>query len=235
MNLPITDTLLDRFADGELTPIEERALLASLDAAPDGWRRCALAMVEARVLGRQMKGLVAAPTAAPTTAPAAVAPKPTPRTTPNAAWLTLAAGLLIGIGMTALVTSNNGWFPSPNTVAQSDGAPTTDSPIADGLRPVEALPQAPIHANESITLWFHNNQGERHSVQVPLVDAAELNDRYDMEFQSAVSEDLRRDLEQNGYRLTTRQRYAPLYLEGGRPFVVPVEDTQITPVAYEVL
>ncbi len=225
MNPPITDMLLDRFADGELSPAEEQQLLASLDGSPDGWRRCALAMVEARVLGRQMKGLVA-----PEQPTVAVAIK-SPRGVAGPAWLALAAGLLLGVGMTALVSSRAGDI--------EETSDPTSAPIAADLpsaRPTEdAANVEPLDPGEAITLFVHDAQGQRRSLRVPLVDAAELNDRYGMEFQSAVSDDMRRDLEQNGYRLTTRQRYAPLYLEGGRPFVVPVEDTQITAVAHEVL
>jgi hypothetical protein len=40
----------ERLADGELNDTERRALLAGLDDVPDGWRRCALAFLEAQCL-----------------------------------------------------------------------------------------------------------------------------------------------------------------------------------------
>lgn len=49
---------LDRLVDGELDAEARRELLLSLDARPDGWRRCALAFLEAQSWGRTMKGLV---------------------------------------------------------------------------------------------------------------------------------------------------------------------------------
>ncbi len=42
------DALIDRLVDGELDDEGRRALLRRLDASPDGWRRCALAFLEAR-------------------------------------------------------------------------------------------------------------------------------------------------------------------------------------------
>jgi hypothetical protein len=39
---------VDRLVDGELSDAERRALLARLDREPDGWRRCALAFLEAQ-------------------------------------------------------------------------------------------------------------------------------------------------------------------------------------------
>ena len=40
--------VLDRLVDGELSQAERRALLAALDDEPGGWRRCALAFLEAQ-------------------------------------------------------------------------------------------------------------------------------------------------------------------------------------------
>src|SRR5712692_7228638 len=40
--------LLDQLVDGELSDTERQELLARLDAEPDGWRRCALAFLEAQ-------------------------------------------------------------------------------------------------------------------------------------------------------------------------------------------
>ena len=42
------DILFDRLVDGELSSTERRQLIASLDDRPGGWRRCALAFVEAQ-------------------------------------------------------------------------------------------------------------------------------------------------------------------------------------------
>ena len=42
------DELFDRLVDGELSEPERRDLLARLDVAPGGWRRCALAFLESQ-------------------------------------------------------------------------------------------------------------------------------------------------------------------------------------------
>ena len=47
----------DRLVDGELSPAEYRALLASLDDEPDGWRCCALAFLEAQAMGSELASL----------------------------------------------------------------------------------------------------------------------------------------------------------------------------------
>ena len=43
---------LDRLVDGELNAEQRRALLRALDEAADGWKRCALAFLEAQVWRR---------------------------------------------------------------------------------------------------------------------------------------------------------------------------------------
>ena len=50
--------IFDRLVDGELTADERRALLASLDSRPDGWRRCALAFLEAQAWGSDFRQMV---------------------------------------------------------------------------------------------------------------------------------------------------------------------------------
>jgi hypothetical protein len=42
------DSLLDRLVDGELSDHERRELLLRLGTEPDGWRRCAVAFLEAQ-------------------------------------------------------------------------------------------------------------------------------------------------------------------------------------------
>ena len=43
-----SERLFDRLVDNELTTQERRELLATLDREPEGWRRCALAFLEAQ-------------------------------------------------------------------------------------------------------------------------------------------------------------------------------------------
>jgi len=64
-NLPTQgDDLIDRLVDGELPDVERRELLLRLENEPDGWRRCALAFLEAQVW-RQALASVAASAGAP--------------------------------------------------------------------------------------------------------------------------------------------------------------------------
>ena len=44
---PINNQFIDRIVDGALTPVELRAAIGRLDHEPDGWKRCAVAFLEA--------------------------------------------------------------------------------------------------------------------------------------------------------------------------------------------
>jgi hypothetical protein len=46
--IPPEDVLIDQLVDGELPDAERRELLRRLEGEPDGWRRCALAFLEAQ-------------------------------------------------------------------------------------------------------------------------------------------------------------------------------------------
>src|SRR5438874_1985215 len=48
---------LDRLVDGEVNIDEQRQLLLALEAQPDGWRRCALAYIEAQTLRQELRGI----------------------------------------------------------------------------------------------------------------------------------------------------------------------------------
>jgi hypothetical protein len=62
------DRTFDLLVDGELSEADRRELLSSLDESPDGWRRCALAFLEAQswnsALGSIQRESAARPTRA---------------------------------------------------------------------------------------------------------------------------------------------------------------------------
>jgi hypothetical protein len=41
-------------------------------------------------------------------------------------------------------------------------------------------------------------------------------------------------LKNQGYTVQSKRQYAPMWLDNGRPMVVPVEDTKIVPVSNKV-
>jgi hypothetical protein len=60
---------LDRLVDGELDEASRAALLRALDRAPDGWKRCASAFLEAQAWRQALDGRDVAPAITPPAAP----------------------------------------------------------------------------------------------------------------------------------------------------------------------
>ncbi|MEM6329577.1 MAG: hypothetical protein AAF790_04945 [Planctomycetota bacterium] len=233
---------IDRLVDGELPAKQRRQLLASLDGTPGAWRACALAFVEAQTLREQLTALSAdaAPAAAATPPAAAayqlppIAAAPAGRAGP--AWWAVAASALLAFGIGSYAVQRGDQTP---TAAGGAAANTGAVAGIDQQTGAEAASNAALAAgggvnngadDEALILWVSDEQGRRQSLRAPLVDAQTLRERFGLSFRSAVPPELRQQMEGSGYQLSSRRRYAPLYLDNGRPLVVPVEDVQIVPV-----
>ncbi|MEM6799018.1 MAG: hypothetical protein AAF589_05845 [Planctomycetota bacterium] len=236
-NLPRDDdwrALLDRLVDGELGADQRREVLRSLDQTPGAWRDCALAFLEAQAMREGLGALVEEsirPEAAVSGPPHA-----TDQASKSSApvWWAVAASALIAFGVGSAATR---WTNSPvaapgPTELAGDPPITIEAPEVEQGPAIEAPPMegGEINDDESLTLWVSDDRGRRQSFRAPLVDAATLDDRFGLTFPSAVSPEVRQRLEGDGFRLSTRRRYAPLFLDNGQPVVVPVEDVQIGPV-----
>jgi hypothetical protein len=224
------DRLFDRLVDGELSDRERRELLQSLEAAPAGWRRCAMAFLEAQSWRQGMRRMVrgtapGAPTAAPRTG---TQPARRLSTRSMVASLALAAGLLLAV---TLAVRQRGTEPGVNNIARSEEKPpATDIVPPDGL----ADGANDGRDNDALTFWVRDETGQQRRVRVPLMDADPMDRELGMAFQSGVPDELRTHLQGRGYDVQSRRRYAPLMLENGRRMIVPVEDTKIVPVSQNV-
>ena len=225
------DRMFDRLVDGELSSDERRELLQSLDAAPGGWRRCALAFLEAQSWGDGMRRVVRepAPTASADVQSASIpgsAFRPTGRLSRRSlAWAAIAASLLVAA---ALTITRHDRGPGINDTAQTD----VKVPSQEAAPPVES----PEGANDPDmrTFWVRDENGQQRPLRVPLVDAGPMDRELGLTFQSGVTEGLRSRLRGHGYDVESRRRYAPFTLENGRRMIVPVEDTKIVPVSQNV-
>jgi anti-sigma factor RsiW len=222
------DILLDRLVDGELSADERRRLLASLEDRPDGWRRCALAFLEAQAWREQLGRVVSE-------SPATEKPTPAPADRPTrrrylVSFPALAASLLVAFGLGVAVRQSvlSPRLPGPNPRAQIAANDTRDTRSAASAEPVK--PDSDV-----VTLWVRDQAtGRAQPVRVPLVDARTLDSQLGLEFQPALPAYVRDELRAEGYDVQSKRRYAPLRIDGGRSMVVPVEDTRIVPVSQPV-
>jgi hypothetical protein len=220
------DILFDRLVDGELSSAERRALLESLDSRPQGWRQCALAFLEAQSWKTQLREVAAEPAVAAVAEKFTAPNRATRRTTIRAAaqWLAVAAALLVAFKI-------GGW--------QGDSAPSVATDSAQTDEQVASTPPTTVtppnaKPSDALNLWVRDDGGQMRRVRVPLVDASALESELGLKFQTGVPEDVRNNLQNRGYSVQSKRQYAPLWLDNGRPMIVPVEDTKIVPVSNKV-
>ena len=143
------------------------------------------------------------------------------------AWLAVAASLLIAFTL-GTITRNGG---GPIAV---NNAGNVGPPIADVVPPPRVNEPGAANSTDALTLFVRDDTGRTRPLRVPLVDAATLEKQLGLQFQSGVPADVRAQLQNRGFDVRSKQSYAPLWLENGRPMFVPVEDTQIVPVGRNV-
>jgi hypothetical protein len=227
-NEPLNDdVLLDRLVDGELTSTERRRLLESLDGRPEGWRRCALAFLEAQSW-RDELGQVArtpAPKGEESTTPPSKLSNGKSRWIGGVQFFALAASLLMAFGL--------GWMQRERAVKLANRAQATNEQVAKVTPQGAIVNPTGAKPGNALTLFVRDEAGKMQPVRVPLVDAGTLDQQLGLQFQPGLTDELRDQLKGKGYAVQSKQQYAPLWLENGRPMVVPVEDTKIVPVSNE--
>jgi hypothetical protein len=211
--------LLDRLVDGEIAHDEQRQLILSLEAQPDGWRRCAMAFLEAQAWGREFQQLTSehAPAASPQQAIAA-------RQADRAAacsktgWLkplAVAAGLMLAFTLGAMVRGTRG--PAAIDMASSPkDANASNTDLQSGT--FETL---------KVSLPAEDGESEQ-ALEVPLIEADQksLASLLDDE-RPVLSEVERKTLESTGHLIEQRRAYYPVQLQDGRQGVVPMDFVEV--------
>lgn len=230
---------LDLLVDGELPEPRRAELLALLEREPEGWRRLALAFLEAQCWGesaRQSPQSDSAPfdialAARPETTMAAVRPASQPSRwksllgTP----LAMAASFLIAFGLglvlrdarnasetdapaMAAVNAEQSTRPGsfPDAIALSDKQPLGDSDLSD----VDPVGEA-YAADDFDEIWLPANWGTNAESQLSGGTT------------QAVPEQVQRSLRRLGHAVETHRSLWPVDLKNGRRVVVPVEEVEI--------
>lgn len=241
---PEDERLLDLLVDGELDDPRRRQLLLTFEEKPSGWRRCALAFLEAQSWGSSFKSMLeekpvasSEPAPQPALAIASVSTEPVvEHQSPRAEkiWhikpmsgLAMAASMIIAF--TLGLALRHAYVPS-------EGAPGLVSPPSVNRSmagvPFELAPtmrNTPDAATENVQLVV-DDDGAQRTVEVPLVDDPALLNSFPFQNESAIPADVLHQLEQMGHRVEYQRRLAPVELQDGRRLYVPVEDVKIVPV-----
>lgn len=215
------DSIFDQLVDGELSATERHQLLASLDDSHDGWRRCALAFLEAQSWGHQFKQLAAEVNEQPSPQPAS---SPPISRTQSVQWFAIAAGVMLAFTVGWLVRSPTPSNPSAGKIVAID---SQESPSVD------ELPRDVVSDNDAVTLYVRDTSGKNQRIRVPLVGGANHQGQAESQLM-ALPAVIREQLQDGGFDLKRRRRFAPMFFEQNErvvPMVVPVDDTYIVPVS----
>lgn len=248
--------LLDCLVDGELCEAERRELLLRLDRAPDGWRHCALAFLEAQSWRKEVKSFASEPmsfvaevesraAARSTVAPAAQVRRLWDR---PSVWvpLTTAAGFLLAWTMVRNYdpgTPKGGVVNLAGTGGEQAGktlAPEYNGrPAIAAVGDVEPDPKASfvdridplLMSPEGLSLVVSGGTNRNASVvKVPKVDALRMPGSTLAAVPDMPAE-MERMLEQMGHPLARERRRAQVNLSDGLRVVVPLEQVQLRTIS----
>ena len=231
----------DLLVDGELDGERRRELLSRLDDHPEGWRRCALAFLEAQSWGRELGDVVADANAQTSPMPAATA-EVRSRTWGLGSWLAVAASFIAAFGLGLFLRDfgmpRGGQSAAP-LVAARQGAPHAQDALA--IRDAQQLPALGMNdlaqqdyirqsspGGGIMTMSFRPDpDGQLQEIQVPFVDDPAISPEWLTTSSPAMPQEILRDLQRSGHLIEQSRQLVPFDLQDGRRVVVPVDHVNI--------
>ncbi len=221
---------LDRLADGELSLQEQRELFRHLDAIPDGWRRCALALLEAQAWQQELKAVVDQPGSPKLPAPAPASATRT-RSWTGQMWSVTAAAVCLVLGF--VLGQSNLWQgpkvpeapSSPSSVAQSSPLPSSSEQETNTGQ--ESMPDSSWGA------WAWQEPGpEGQPVQRVVADPLLVEpDGPPLLPQQLFPSDVLRALKALGHEVQVRRRWRRVITNEGTQVFVPGYEVRVFPVS----
>lgn len=236
---PLEDQHFDRLVDGELPETERHTLLADLDRQPDGWRRCALAFLEAQCwrqeLGRVVDArqppsrVTADPLSKATRPPARRGSKLGARTTTA---LAMAASFVVALwlGWTVQDALDVGRAPGPGPEVIAQSVPGPEAPNPGSASPTSPSQRAVAARGpwQMVTLSANGPDGQRsQTIDLPACDRQHLDSRWPETLPSALPPEVLESLQRSGYRVRQHRELMPIEMQDGRRLVVPVEQVEL--------
>jgi len=219
-----TDAAIDRLVDGELDEAERRELLARLENEPDGWRRCALAFLEAQCWKEALEKLSESARRQPADTIRFLPQAHVLRRTQLGRILSLAAcfliALLLGVWLRHLWAPIGGLEPGAQ-FARVGGK--SETPPALGRLPAGVSPPG---AWRLVSLASHSGESNQ-AVKLPALECDRLDERWLQNLPSPIPENVLQALSRTGHRVRQRREFVPLPLEDGRQLVLPVDHVEL--------
>jgi len=222
----IDDGTLDLLVDGELSEAERRELLASLDHMPDGWRRCALAFLEAQRWRKELSA-VARQSAAPAGEGRPARPVAVRRGFPGGVW-----GTLLAMAGSFVLALAGGWVASG--LLRTPGMPS-GGPALEEVAAVPATPQGPAPPTaEPPSSWQlvsvpveGGPAGAPKTVQLPAMERQSLDPHWLERSPPPIPPDILDFLRRSGHEVRQSRQLVPFPLKDGRQMVFPVDQVDV--------
>jgi hypothetical protein len=244
------DTQFDRLVDDELNERERRELLGQLDDEPGGWRRCALAFLEAQcwrqALGEMpnLRDSLSAPlqSAAKDAGENLARRVETPR---RALWLArakvlsaMAASFLVALWAGTL--AQQAWVGQPRGLGVG-GDPVLVADNAGGFQPLMTpvdsqtnLVRTPRGSGLRPNPWHvvtvsapSDGQDPRSSIEVPAIERDNIDEQWQRSVPPAIPDNVLQALARTGHQIEQQREFLPVPLQDGRQLVVPVDRVKL--------
>ncbi|MDZ7618402.1 MAG: hypothetical protein U1E05_15460 [Patescibacteria group bacterium] len=227
---------LDRLVDDELPESDRGDLLRRLESEPGGWRRCALAFLEAQSWRKELSAMAGERSWMPEPTPVPKASRPPRRTTGKLAAqagtvLAMAASFVVALWLGRAVLDLRNTFrpsgPGPAEIASSVPAIAAPESIEPAAQPAQR-PVSPSGPWQMVTLSADGPNGQsRQSFDLPACERQRLDSNWTENLAPALPRDVLESLERTGYRVRQHRELMPIEMMDGRRLVVPVEAVEV--------
>jgi hypothetical protein len=244
---------LDRLVDGELSDTERLTLLQAIDAEPngEGWKRCALAFLEAQCWRAAFQPLAQPEPKAQdknlSQAQSTTKAQTFPAGPHRPSILLAAASVLLAFAGGWLLGEQGAFSRAPSPPVLVAQAPVPEpEPTPTPIEPDEESPTF-LTEDIDIDIEIENDQdlttsppwrtvgyvqlpaenGQAQDFRVPVLAGPGLNEDWLRRQPPAVPEAIRAHWENQGYRVEQRRRLVSVEMEDGRYLSIPVDEVDL--------
>jgi hypothetical protein len=218
------DLRFDRLVDGELGEEKRRELLAGLDNEPGGWRRCALAFLEAQCWKQTVRQTLQDGTRS---VPATMADGTRRAPTTMRTLLAMAASFLLALGVVSWVQrARVGQSPLAGVGNEVAATNNKFQPAATWVS--QGGPRTTIRSsNPWRVVTVSNDQKPGASFDLPAVERDNVDEQWLRSLPAAVPDNVLQALIRSGYQVQQRRELVPVPLRDGRRLVMPVDRVEV--------
>lgn len=220
----ITQDELDRLWGGDLSQDETALLLAKLDSSDDGWRRCALALLEANSWRRAFEGVAGQEQMDDHTAVATVR-APAARSRAMSRWAMIAGALVVAFvgGLSAGRMPTAKQSRPPEHIAESAPPVSGNQQPPSSDAPDTGMPDAAVPPGRIVGTVCVEDDAEVVST-APIVQAGSgLDERMLAANRREVPSLLKRQFETRGWRIESDRQLIHVQLEDGQEMTIPID------------